>query len=209
MPYPGVCDRIGPDYRKLVGANLVEGFRKRLHDTIGGIQGCTHITELLGYLPTAAVQTFAGLRKREDEGAGKPFQLDRCHALETTTDNRAPLLSASGIAARHDRDARRRRKPREDPRIPGQGAVPQVRHAGAARHSRVHRRRGGAGREAARRSGVGREGADPRRRPRQGRRRQARASSIDEVRDAAPARSSACSSSRTRPGPAGRRCAGC
>jgi hypothetical protein len=32
------------------------------------------------------VQTFAGLRQREDEGAGKPFQLDRCHALETSTD---------------------------------------------------------------------------------------------------------------------------
>ena len=87
MPYPGACDRIGPDYGKLVGANLVSGFRKRLHDTMGGIHGCTHLTELLGYLPTAAVQTLAGLRRREDEGAGKPFQLDRCHALETTTDN--------------------------------------------------------------------------------------------------------------------------
>jgi hypothetical protein len=26
------------------------------------------------------------LKKREDEGADKPFQLDRCHALETTTE---------------------------------------------------------------------------------------------------------------------------
>ena len=86
MPYPGACDRIGPDYGKLVGANLVNGFRKRLHDTMGGVHGCTHLTELLGYLPTAAVQTFAGLRRREDEGVDKPFQLDRCHALETTTD---------------------------------------------------------------------------------------------------------------------------
>jgi Protein of unknown function (DUF2889) len=85
MPYPGACDRIVPAYRKLLGANLVRGFRKRLHDTLGGVQGCTHLTELLGYLPTAAVQTFAGLR-REDAGAHKPFQLDRCHALETTTD---------------------------------------------------------------------------------------------------------------------------
>ena len=85
MPYPGACDRIGPAYGKLVGANLVRGFRKRLHDTMGGVHGCTHLTELLGYLPTAAVQTFAGLR-REDDGADKPFQLDRCHALETTTD---------------------------------------------------------------------------------------------------------------------------
>lgn len=86
MPYPGACDRIGPEYGKLVGANLVSGFRKRLHDTMGGVHGCTHLTELLGYLPTAAVQTMAGLRRREDEGADKPFQLDRCHALETTTD---------------------------------------------------------------------------------------------------------------------------
>jgi hypothetical protein len=85
MPYPGACDRIGPAYTKLVGANLVSGFRKRLHDLMGGIHGCTHLTELLGYLPTAAVQMFAGLQ-REDDGTQKPFQLDRCHALETTTE---------------------------------------------------------------------------------------------------------------------------
>jgi hypothetical protein len=85
MPYPGICDRIEPAYGKLVGANLVSGFRRRLHDDMGGVRGCTHVTELLGSLPTAAVQTFAGLQ-REGEGAQKPFQLDRCHALETTTD---------------------------------------------------------------------------------------------------------------------------
>ena len=85
MPYPGACDRIGPAYVKLVGANLVIGFRKHLHDVMGGVRGCTHITEMLSYLPTAAVQTFAGLQ-REDEGDQKPFQLDRCHALETTTE---------------------------------------------------------------------------------------------------------------------------
>ena len=85
MPYPGACNRIGPAYQKLVGANLVKGFRKHLHDVVGGVQGCTHLTEMLSFLPTAAVQTFAGL-VREDEGDGKPFQLDHCHALETTTD---------------------------------------------------------------------------------------------------------------------------
>jgi len=85
MPYPGVCNRIAPAYQKLVGANLVTGFRKHLHDVLGGVHGCTHITEMLSFLPTAAVQTFAGLR-REDDGPDKPFQLDRCHALETTTE---------------------------------------------------------------------------------------------------------------------------
>jgi hypothetical protein len=86
MPYPCDCDRIHPDYAKLVGANLVNGFRSACIDLMGGVRGCTHITELLGYLPTAAVQSFAGLRKREDEGESKPFQLDRCHALDTSGD---------------------------------------------------------------------------------------------------------------------------
>jgi hypothetical protein len=86
MPYPGDCDRIHPGYEQLIGANLVNGFRKRLHDLMGGLRGCTHVTELLGYLPTAAVQTFSSLRKREDAGTDKPFQLDRCHALDTTGD---------------------------------------------------------------------------------------------------------------------------
>jgi hypothetical protein len=86
MPYPGACDTIGPAYRALIGSNLVSGFRKRLHETMGHVRGCTHLTEMLTYLPTAAVQTFAGLRKREDDGEGKPFQLDRCHALETSSE---------------------------------------------------------------------------------------------------------------------------
>lgn len=85
-PYPGGCERIEEAYRRLVGANLLRGFRKTLHDTLGGVAGCTHLTELLGYLPTAAVQTFAGLKKREDEGESKPFQLDRCHALDTSSE---------------------------------------------------------------------------------------------------------------------------
>jgi hypothetical protein len=29
---------------------------------------------------------FAGLRREIEPGGDKPFQLDRCHALETTTD---------------------------------------------------------------------------------------------------------------------------
>jgi hypothetical protein len=56
MPYPDACDRIEPVYSKLIGANLLQGFRKRLHDDMGGVRGCTHVTELLGALSTAAVQ---------------------------------------------------------------------------------------------------------------------------------------------------------
>ena len=85
MPYPGACDLITPAYGKLVGASLLHGFRRTLQDTMGGVRGCSHLTELLSHAPTAAIQMFAGLR-REIEGDERPFQLDRCHALETTTD---------------------------------------------------------------------------------------------------------------------------
>ena len=37
-------------------------------------------------LPTAAIQTFAGLRDARTRATAKPFQLDHCHALETTTE---------------------------------------------------------------------------------------------------------------------------
>jgi Protein of unknown function (DUF2889) len=81
VPYPGGCELIGPEYRRLVGANLMQGFRKRLHDLMGGTLGCTHITELIAFLPTATLQTFAGLRREIEPDEGQPFQMDRCHAL--------------------------------------------------------------------------------------------------------------------------------
>ena len=87
MPYPGHCNRIGPEYKKLIGSNLLKGFRKSIADNMGGVKGCTHLSELLGYLPTAAVQTFAGIKNEADSVDGKkPFQLDSCHALATNTE---------------------------------------------------------------------------------------------------------------------------
>jgi hypothetical protein len=86
MPYPGACERIEPAYAKLVGANLLKGFRKTVGETMGGIKGCSHVSEMLAQVPTAAIQMFAGLRSEIEADGTKPFQLDRCHALETTTD---------------------------------------------------------------------------------------------------------------------------
>ena len=85
VPYPGGCESIAPAYAGLVGLSLIKDFRKRVRESFGSVRGCTHITEMLGGMPTAAIQTFAG-EMRQDRGDGtKPFQLDQCHALETTT----------------------------------------------------------------------------------------------------------------------------
>lgn len=82
-PYPGYCDRITPDYRRLIGLTLGRGFRKHVQELFGGLQGCTHLTEMLGNFPTAAIQTMAGERRNNDDARSKPFQLDHCHALDT------------------------------------------------------------------------------------------------------------------------------
>ena len=86
VPYPGGCETIAPAYRKLIGLNLLRGFRRRVAELFGHTKGCTHLTELLGGVPTAAIQSFAGQAPEERGDGRKPFQLDQCHALETTTE---------------------------------------------------------------------------------------------------------------------------
>jgi hypothetical protein len=82
MPYPGQCTEHGDAYERLVGVNLAKGFRQALRERVGGVLGCTHITELAQVLPTALIQAFAGevIDTRGADGT-RPFQIDRCHAL--------------------------------------------------------------------------------------------------------------------------------
>lgn len=86
VPYPGACDTIGAAYRRLIGLSLVRGFRRAVGEMFADVRGCSHMTELLFSLPTAAIQTFASFRRDNEETAEKPFQLDRCHALESSTE---------------------------------------------------------------------------------------------------------------------------
>lgn len=81
MPYPPFC--AAPDYGVLAGLNLMRGFRKALYERFGDVRGCTHLTELLGQFPSAAIQVLAGEQRDNHDDGRKPFQLDRCHALDT------------------------------------------------------------------------------------------------------------------------------
>ncbi|MGH8781007.1 DUF2889 domain-containing protein [Paraburkholderia sp.] len=60
VPYPGQCEASNPAYRSLIGLNLLNNFRRDTARLLGGIGGCTHLTELCAVLPTAAIQAFAG-----------------------------------------------------------------------------------------------------------------------------------------------------
>ncbi len=84
-PFPGVCEQVLPDYRKIVGLNLFKGFLKSVKTLFGDTRGCAHLSELLMAMPTAAFQTFAG-EVKHGEQEKKPFHLDRCHALSTDSD---------------------------------------------------------------------------------------------------------------------------
>jgi len=81
-PYSGYCEKIAPDYRKLVGLAIRPGYLRQLKELFGGVRGCTHVSELAAALATAAFQTLAG--QRAQDPARRPFQLDRCHALDAT-----------------------------------------------------------------------------------------------------------------------------
>lgn len=86
MPYPGACDQHGDAYQRLVGLNLLQGFRTAVLERLGGVRGCSHLTELCLVLPTAVLQAMANsvfdpTEARADGSA--PFQLDRCHALRS------------------------------------------------------------------------------------------------------------------------------
>jgi len=87
VPYVGHCEAIGPDYRKLIGLNLLKGFRKAVRDRMAGIAGCSHLSELATAIPTAAIQAFASdvIDTRDtggdDHNPHPPFQLHGCHAL--------------------------------------------------------------------------------------------------------------------------------
>ncbi|MFM0321682.1 DUF2889 domain-containing protein [Caballeronia glebae] len=92
-PYGGLCAESNSAYRKLIGLNLLQSFRREANKLLRGTAGCTHLTELCGVLPTAAIQAFAGDVWKIENGnpftRGEPtaqhdeppFQLGRCHAL--------------------------------------------------------------------------------------------------------------------------------
>jgi hypothetical protein len=86
VPYPGGCETIAPAYKRLIGLNLVKDFRRATKKLFGDVRGCTHLTEMLAGFPTAAIQTFAGETPEERADGRRPFQLDQCHALDTSSE---------------------------------------------------------------------------------------------------------------------------
>ena len=79
-----VCPAITPAFAKLEGLTIGPGWRRAVQGRLGGVQGCTHLVELLGPLATTAYQTIHPWRARHQPPAETdrpPAHLDSCHAL--------------------------------------------------------------------------------------------------------------------------------
>ena len=82
-PYP-ICPEITVNFQRLVGLKIGPGWRREIAARVGGVNGCTHLVELLGPLGTTAFQATG--RAREAHNAGqpvkKPYQIGSCHVYK-------------------------------------------------------------------------------------------------------------------------------
>ena len=63
-PY-AICPTANDVFDSLVGLTIGPGWRRRVTAAIGGLHGCTHITELMGPIGTIAFQTRYGEEARK------------------------------------------------------------------------------------------------------------------------------------------------
>jgi len=81
-----VCPDITPRFAVLKGLRIAPGWTKAVRQRLGGVNGCTHLVELLGPVATVAYQTLVALRmKRLDElpADRRPPVIDSCHAYRS------------------------------------------------------------------------------------------------------------------------------
>ena len=100
-PY-GMCPAITANFKRLEGLTIGPGFRRAVRERVGGMQGCTHLVELVGPIATTAFQTMTARRHADESHAraqgekelaarttqgepGRPRFLDTCHALASTS----------------------------------------------------------------------------------------------------------------------------
>ena len=82
------------NFEKIIGLQIKSGWKRKVTKLIGGTNGCTHITELLSSVATAAFQTiypYKSKQKKANENdinfsEVKPLLLGTCHAFNTKSE---------------------------------------------------------------------------------------------------------------------------
>lgn len=85
-----ICPTAASRLQALKGLQIVPGWNRQIKELLGGIKGCTHLTELLGPVATTAFQTIypaTRARRLQQETANpdkKPQIIDTCHTFSST-----------------------------------------------------------------------------------------------------------------------------
>lgn len=75
------CTRVPEGMRSLIGLRIAPGWMKQVRERVGGVQGCTHLIELLRPIGTTAYQTMfreVGEHQRNQARITKPGVIDSC-----------------------------------------------------------------------------------------------------------------------------------
>jgi hypothetical protein len=90
-PFP-TCPAITPNFSRIKGLSIKPGFHAKLRELLGGVEGCTHLVEMMGPVATTAFQTIYPYRERLRRQTGeksarrpgaRPPLLDTCHSFSS------------------------------------------------------------------------------------------------------------------------------
>ena len=79
-----LCGDIAPVFENLVGLTIGPGWRRDVNKIMGGVQGCTHLTDMiLGPVAVAAFQTVIPARAERNtpSDGSRPRLINSCHAF--------------------------------------------------------------------------------------------------------------------------------
>ncbi len=69
------CPAITPNYDRLVGLRMGPGWNRAVRERLGGVQGCTHLNEMLAQMATTAMQSLFEAAGNVAEKPGGGFHL--------------------------------------------------------------------------------------------------------------------------------------
>ena len=79
-----LCPNITPNFKRMVGSRIKSGWSLQVRKELGGVEGCTHLVDLLIAMATVAFQTLFPVRAAkaaERKPGQRPGLLETCHAF--------------------------------------------------------------------------------------------------------------------------------
>ncbi len=87
------CSEVNQSYKQLVGIKISTGWNRKVKKLFSGVNGCTHLNELLPVVATLAIQTIYPYLEMRPETASvnekklNPVLENSCHSFNTQGEN--------------------------------------------------------------------------------------------------------------------------